>query len=194
MTGGWTENDGRAQEQNVSSPAGGTRVPSFERGRQAQAAGDSLHKGSRVVQMAAVLVLEPIFEAYLEPEQHAYRPERSALVRRSPSGTIYSRTGHTGSDGRGPPSGYFDSIPHAGVDKKSVSRRISDGRMLRLIKMWLETPVEEIDAKKESPSDDPEQGPGDGNAARCSDFPIVVEYLHAMLCERMENGRTREAT
>ena len=33
----------------------------------------------RVVQMAAVLVLEPIFEADLEPEQHAYRPERSAL-------------------------------------------------------------------------------------------------------------------
>jgi RNA-directed DNA polymerase len=33
----------------------------------------------RVVQMAAVLVLEPIFEADLEPEQHAYRSERSAL-------------------------------------------------------------------------------------------------------------------
>ena len=33
----------------------------------------------RVVQMATVLVLEPIFEADLEPEQHAYRPERSAL-------------------------------------------------------------------------------------------------------------------
>ena len=32
----------------------------------------------RVVQMAAVLVLEPIFEADLEPEQHAYRPERTA--------------------------------------------------------------------------------------------------------------------
>ena len=43
-------------------------------------------------------------------------------------------------------SGYFDSIPHAEL-MKSVSRRISDGRMLRLIKMWLETPVEETDAK-----------------------------------------------
>jgi retron-type reverse transcriptase len=32
-----------------------------------------------MVQMAAVLVLEPIFEADLEPEQHAYRPKRSAL-------------------------------------------------------------------------------------------------------------------
>ena len=43
-------------------------------------------------------------------------------------------------------SGYFDSIPHAEL-MKSVSRRISDGRMLRLVKMWLETPVEETDAK-----------------------------------------------
>ena len=43
-------------------------------------------------------------------------------------------------------SGYFDGIPHAEL-MKSVSRRISDGRVLRLLKMWLETPVEETDAK-----------------------------------------------
>ena len=43
-------------------------------------------------------------------------------------------------------SGYFDSIPHAEL-MKSVARRISDGRMLRLIKMWLEAPVEEIDKR-----------------------------------------------
>ncbi len=98
----------------------------------------------RVVQMAAVLVLEPIFEADLEPEQHAYRPERSALdAVRQVERLI--RTGHTevvDAD----LSGYFDSIPHAEL-MKSVSRRISDGRVLRLIKMWLETPVEETDAK-----------------------------------------------
>jgi RNA-directed DNA polymerase len=98
----------------------------------------------RVVQMAAVLVLEPIFEADLEPEQHAYRPERSALdAVRQVERLI--RTGHTevvDAD----LSGYFDSIPHHEL-MKSVSRRISDGRMLRLIKLWLETPVEETDAK-----------------------------------------------
>ncbi len=92
--------------------------------------------------MAAVLVLEPIFEADLEPEQHAYRPERSALdaVRQVER---LLRAGHTevvDAD----LSGYFDSIPHAEL-MKSVSRRISDSRMLRLIKMWLETPVEETD-------------------------------------------------
>ena len=98
----------------------------------------------RVAQMAAVLVLEPIFEADLEPEQHAYRPGRSALdaVRQVER---LLRTGYTevvDAD----LSGYFDSIPHPEL-LKSVSRRISDGRILRLIKMWLETPVEETDAK-----------------------------------------------
>ena len=43
-------------------------------------------------------------------------------------------------------SGYFDSIPHAEL-MKSVSRRISDGRVLRLIKMWLEAPVETRDRR-----------------------------------------------
>src|SRR5580692_7762420 len=98
----------------------------------------------RVVQMAVVLVLEPIFETDLEPGQFAYRAGRSALdAVRQVHGLL--NTGHTeviDAD----LSGYFDSIPHAEL-MKSVSRRISDGRMLRLIKMWLETPVEEIDAK-----------------------------------------------
>jgi group II intron reverse transcriptase/maturase len=98
----------------------------------------------RVVQMAAVLVLEPIFEADLEPEQHAYRPGRSALdaVRQVER---HLRTGHTevvDAD----LSGYFDSIPHPEL-MRSLSRRISDGRMLRLIKMWLEAAVEEADEK-----------------------------------------------
>jgi RNA-directed DNA polymerase len=98
----------------------------------------------RVVQMAAVLVLEPIFEADLEPEQHAYRPERSALdaVRQVDRLLLMGYTEVVDAD----LSGYFDSIPHAEL-LKSVSRRISDGRMLRLLKMWLETPVEETDAK-----------------------------------------------
>jgi RNA-directed DNA polymerase len=98
----------------------------------------------RVVQTAVMLVLEPIFEADLEPEQHAYRPERSALdavrlVKR------LVRTGHTevvDAD----LSGYFDSIPHAEL-MKSVSRRVSDSRVLRLLKLWLEAPAEETDGK-----------------------------------------------
>jgi len=96
----------------------------------------------RVVQMAAVLVLEPIFEADLEPEQYAYRPGRSALDAVQHVHRLLN-TGHrevVDAD----LSGYFDSIPHPEL-LKSVSRRISDRHILRLIKMWLEAPVEEID-------------------------------------------------
>jgi group II intron reverse transcriptase/maturase len=98
----------------------------------------------RVVQMAALLVLEPIFEADLQPEQHAYRPGQSALdaVHKV---QVLVRSGHTevvDAD----LSGYFDSIPHAEL-MKSVARRVSDGRLLRLIKAWLETPAEEEDAR-----------------------------------------------
>ena len=96
----------------------------------------------RVVMMAAVLVLEPIFEADLQPEQHAYRPERSGLDAVIQVHSLLT-AGHTeviDAD----LSGYFDTIPHAEL-LKSVSRRISDRHMLRLIKMWLKAPVEEID-------------------------------------------------
>ena len=98
----------------------------------------------RVVQMAAVLLLEPILEADLAPEQYAYRPDRSALdaVQRVQE---LLRSGYTevvDAD----LSGYFDSIPHAEL-MKSVSRRVSDGSFLELIKMWLEMPVEETDEK-----------------------------------------------
>jgi RNA-directed DNA polymerase len=98
----------------------------------------------RVVQMAAVLVLGPIFEADLEPEQYAYRPERGAkdAVKRVEALLRAGFTEVVDAD----LSGYFDSIPHAEL-MKSVSRRISDGRILRLIKMWLEAPVETRDRR-----------------------------------------------
>jgi group II intron reverse transcriptase/maturase len=94
--------------------------------------------------MAAVLVLEPIFEADLQPEQHAYRPEHSGLdaVRQVEA---LLRAGHTDVVDADL-SGYFDSIPHVDL-MKSAARRISDSRMLRLLKMWLEAPVEEIDER-----------------------------------------------
>jgi RNA-directed DNA polymerase len=96
----------------------------------------------RVVQMAVVLVLEPIFEADLQPEQHAYRAEHNALdAVRQVHGLLVS--GHTevvDAD----LSGYFDSIPHHEL-MRSVSRRVSDRHLLRLIKMGLEAPVDEVD-------------------------------------------------
>src|SRR5262249_21846939 len=98
----------------------------------------------RVVQMSALTVLEPIFEADLQPEQYAYRPGRSALDAVQQVQALMD-TGHTevvDAD----LSGYFDSIPHHEL-MQSVARRVSDRHLLGLIKAWLEMPVEEIDER-----------------------------------------------
>jgi group II intron reverse transcriptase/maturase len=98
----------------------------------------------RVVQTAALLVLEPIFEADLPPEQYAYRPERSALDAIQQVHALVN-AGHkqvVDAD----LSGYFDSVPHREL-MKSVARRVSDKHVLHLIKMWLEAPVEESDER-----------------------------------------------
>ncbi len=96
----------------------------------------------RVCMTAAMLVLEPIFEADLPPEQYAYRPGRNAqqavveveerLFRGHPEVVDADL------------ADYFGSIPHAEL-MRSLARRIVDRRVLHLIKMWLECPVEETD-------------------------------------------------
>jgi RNA-directed DNA polymerase len=98
----------------------------------------------RVVQMAVVVVLEPIFEADLPSEQHAYRSGKSALDAVCQVQELLDE-GHTDVVDADL-SGYFDSIPHADL-MKSVARRISDRHVLHLIKMWLEAPVEETDER-----------------------------------------------
>jgi len=98
----------------------------------------------RVVQTAAVLVLEPIFEADLPSEQYAYRADRSALDAVQHVHKLIN-TGH-GQIVDADLSSYFDSIPHAEL-MKSVARRVVDGAMLHLIQMWLEAPVEETDER-----------------------------------------------
>src|SRR5215467_11813613 len=98
----------------------------------------------RVAQMAVVLVLGPIFEADLQPEQYAYRPDRSALEAVKHVHKLLN-TGH-GQIVDADLSGYFDSIPHSDL-LKSVARRVVEGAMLHLIKMWLEAPVEETDER-----------------------------------------------
>ena len=94
----------------------------------------------RVVQTAAKLVLEPIFEADFEDSAYGYRPIRGAvdavkevhrLICRGYSDVVDADL-----------SRYFDSIPH-GELLKSVARRIVDRRVLRLIKLWLKAPIEE---------------------------------------------------
>jgi len=98
----------------------------------------------RVVQTAMVLVLGPIFESDLTPEQYAYRADRNAhdAIRQVHSLLNKGHTQVVDAD----LAAYFDSIPHAEL-MKSVARRVVDRHVLHLIKMWLEVPVEETDER-----------------------------------------------
>jgi len=98
----------------------------------------------RVAQTAAGLVLEPIFEADLQPEQYAYRPDRGALDAVRQVHKLIN-TGY-GEVVDADLSSYFDSLPHAEL-LRSVARRVVDGAMLHLIKMWLAAAVEETDER-----------------------------------------------
>ena len=93
---------------------------------------------------AAMLVLEPIFEADLPPEQYGYRPGRSAQQAVGEVGEVLFRSHPDVVDAD--LSDYFGSIHHAEL-LKSVARRIDDRRVLQLIKQWLECPVEETDER-----------------------------------------------
>jgi len=96
----------------------------------------------RVVQTAAKLLLEPIFEADFDPNAYGYRPKRSAqdaiqkvqeLLRQGYTEVVDADL-----------SKYFDNIPHSEL-LQCVARRIVDRDMLHLIKMWLKVPAEERD-------------------------------------------------
>jgi RNA-directed DNA polymerase len=96
----------------------------------------------RVVQTAAKLILEPIFEADLNDAAYGYRPGRSAVqaVQQVHQEITKGKTEVVDAD----LSKYFDTIPHAEL-MKSLARRIADAKVLHLIKMWLKVPVEERD-------------------------------------------------
>jgi RNA-directed DNA polymerase len=98
----------------------------------------------RVVQTAVLIVLEPIFEADLQPEQYAYRAERSALDAVQAVHKLLN-TGYT-EVVDGDLSGYFDTIPHAEL-MQCLARRISDKAVLHLLKQWMIAPVEETDRR-----------------------------------------------
>lgn len=94
----------------------------------------------RVAQTAAKLVLEPIWEAELEPNAYGYRPQKSAqdAIRKVDELLHEGYTDVVDAD----LSKYFDTIPHSEL-MQCVARRIVDRQMLHLIKMWLKVPVEE---------------------------------------------------
>ena len=97
----------------------------------------------RVAQTAAKLILEPIWEAELEPNIYGYRPRKSAqdAIRKVDELLHAGYTDVVDAD----LSKYFDTIPHSEL-LQCVARRIVDGQILHLIKMWLKVPVEEREA------------------------------------------------
>ena len=96
----------------------------------------------RVVQTAAKIVLEPIFEAGFEDTAYGYRPKRGTVdaVKAVHRHLCRGYTDTVDAD----LSKYFDSIPHSEL-LKSVARRVVDRNVLRLIKMWLKAPIEDRD-------------------------------------------------
>ena len=96
----------------------------------------------RVVQAAAMLILEPIFEADFEDSSYGFRPKRSAEDALK-AVSEHLRSGRTEVYDADLKS-YFDTIPH---DKlmRCLEKRIADRSVLSLIRMWLDAPVEDTD-------------------------------------------------
>ena len=126
----------------------------------------------RVVQAAAKLLLEPIFEADFLEVSFGYRPGRTAhdalreIVRRVQQGysEIYDADLQA----------YFDSIPHEQL-LKCVERRVADRHVLRLLRQWLTAPVEERDDKGRPRRQRPTKGTPQGGVIS----PLLANlYLH----------------
>ena len=131
----------------------------------------------RVVQTAAKLVLEPIFEADLEPTAYGYRPGRSGIdaVKAVHRLLCQGFTDVVDAD----LSKYFDTIPHDEL-LGSVAARIVDRHVLRLIKSWLKAPVEETD-RGWTAAHERRQAEHLRHAAGRGDQPIAGQPLHEPL-------------
>lgn len=126
----------------------------------------------RVVQTAALLILEPIFEADFRDCSHGYRPRRSAH-------DALAQVEHNLREGYtaiydADLQGFFDTIPH---DKlmKCVERRVADGSVLHLLRQWLCVVVEERDGEGQKKITRPTSGTPQGGIIS----PLLANlYLH----------------
>jgi RNA-directed DNA polymerase len=143
----------------------------------------------RVAQTAAKLIVEPIFEADLEPNAYGYRPKRSAqeAVQKVDELLHQGYTDIVDAD----LSKYFDTIPHSEL-MQCVARRIVDKHMLHLIKMWLKVPVEEEDEKgnkRLTGGKDNDRGTPQGGVIS----PLLANlYMNRMLKGWRQTGRAEQ--
>jgi len=126
----------------------------------------------RVAQMAAVLILEPIFEADFKETSYGFRPGRNAhqALHAVQEHLLSGRCEVFDADLKG----YFDTIPH---DKlmKVLKMRISDRSVLTLIRLWLRTPVQEEDENGKRMLRKPKAGTPQGGVIS----PLLSNaYLH----------------
>ncbi len=114
----------------------------------------------RVLQTAAVLIMEPIFEADFADCSYGFRPGRNAhqamtviqdAIKNRKCQEIYDAD----------LSNYFDTVDHA-ILRKKLERRIADRSFLRLIRLWLESPVIEKDERGNDRRTRPKQGTPQG--------------------------------
>ena len=143
----------------------------------------------RVAQSAAKLIIEPIFEADLEPNAYGYRPKRSAqdAVEKVDELLHQGYTDIVDAD----LSKYFDTIPHTEL-MQCVARRMVDKHMLHLIRMWLKAPVEERDEKGKkrlTGGKDNDRGTPQGGVIS----PLLANlYMNRMLKGWRQTGRAEQ--
>ena len=126
----------------------------------------------RIVQMAALLILEPIFEADFLDSSYGFRPGKSAHQAIDAIGQHLAAGYREVYDAD--LQGYFDTIPHDQL-LKAVRMRISDRSVLSLIQMWLETPVQQRDESGRTTTTRPKQGTPQGGVIS----PLLANiYLH----------------